>query len=323
MPDEETSPLWRALETALSDGDGADLTGLADLEPFDERDALLALHTVHDLHLAPIERLAGAERWQHHPAVAGLKWRLEADLIASLDADDATVDWALPDEPVAAVRAVAALGLVPDLYRWVAEDATAEAMITFLALEGGPDGGFDDLVATCQIGLAGEAKLEMARNYWDEMGNGTADRVHTELHRKLVRSLDMPVVAPAEQPVELLRRSALNGLLGTNRALQPEMTGALGLLELQAGPRCRQVLAGLRRLGADDDALDFYDEHAVADPRHGKDWLDKVVATLAADARFATGMVRGARWRSLVNARFFEALARRLVPERDWMDEAS
>jgi hypothetical protein len=278
---------------------------------------------VYDLHLAPIDGLAGAERWQHHPAVAALKWRLEADFIAALDADDATVDWALPDEPVAAVRAVAALGLVPDLYRWVAEDASTEAMVTFLALEGGPDGGFDDLVATCQVGLAGEAKLELARNYWDEMGNGVADRVHTELHRDMVRNLAIPVVAPAAQPLEAVRRSALNGLLATNRALQPEMIGALGLLELQAGPRCRRVLAGLRRLAASGDALAFYEEHAVADPRHGKDWLDNVVAALAPNPRFATGMVRGARWRSLVNVRFFEAVSRRLDPARHRLVRAS
>lgn len=322
MPHSESPLLARALDRALAGGEGA-LADLAAVDPFDERDGLLALLTVHDLHLAPIDRLAGAEFWQHHPAVAQLKWRLEADLVASCDADDTMVDWTLPDEPVAAVRAVAALGLVPDLYRWVAEDATAEEMMTFIALEGGPDGGFDDLVATCQVGLAGEAKLEMARNYWDEMGGGAADRVHTELHRKLVRSLDLPVIPRAEQPVESLRRSALNGLLGTNRALQPEMVGALGLLELQAGPRCRQVLTGLRRLGVDDDALDFYDEHAVTDPRHGKDWLDNVVATLATDDRFAAGMVRGARWRSLVNAQFFEAVSRMLVPHRHRMDRAS
>ena len=89
--------------------------------------------------------------------------------------------------------------------------------------------------------------------------------------------------------------------------------GALGLLELQAGPRCRRVVAGLQRLGASEDALDFYREHATVDPRHGKDWVDNAVGPLGRDPRWATGMVRGARWRSLVNAAFFEAMGRRFL----------
>jgi hypothetical protein len=95
------------------------------------------------------------------------------------------------------------------------------------------------------------------------------------------------------------------------------MVGALGLTELQAGPRCRKVLAALRRIDAPAGAFDFYEEHAVADPRHGKDWVDRVVAPLAGDPAWAERIVRGARWRSLVNRRFFDAMADRFMSERE------
>ena len=78
-----------------------------------------------------------------------------------------------------------------------------------------------------------------------------------------------------------------------------------------------KVLAALRRLDAPRDAFAFYEEHAVADPRHGKDWVDHVVAPLAADPEWARRIVRGARWRSLVNRRFFDAMAERFVPRRE------
>jgi hypothetical protein len=65
----------------------------------------------------------------------------------------------------------------------------------------------------------------------------------------------------------------------------------------------------LRRIGAGEDALDFYVEHANVDPRHGKDWVDKAVAPFDDDPRWAGGIVRGARWRSIVNAGFFDAMA--------------
>ena len=179
----------------------------------------------------------------------------------------------------------------------------------FLSFEGGPDGGFDDLVAACQIGLDGGAKVELAQNYWDEMGNGTLARVHTELHRKLTRALGLACPPRHLQPVTALERSVLTGLMATNRWLQPEMLGALGLLELQAGPRCRKVVAALERIGAGDDAIDFYAEHAAVDPRHGKDWVDKAVVPFEGDERWASGIVRGARWRFIVNEGFFASMA--------------
>jgi hypothetical protein len=314
--------LARRLDAALDDaalaGERFDAGGgaLADLsvaEPVGRRDALVTLLLIHDLHVAPIDRLGPRVHAQHHPAVAVLKRRLEARLLDELDAADRAAAWDLPAGAPAALRALAVADLVPDVYRWVADTAAPHELVEFLALEGGPDAGFDDLVAVCQLGLGGVPKVELARNYWDEMGNGLPGDVHTELHHRLVGALGLPAIPRSEQPLEALERSALGSLLATNRALQPEMVGALGLIELQAGPRCRKVLQGLTRVGAPAGAFPFYEVHADVDPRHGKDWVDHVVAPLAADPAWAAGIVRGARWRSLVNARFFAAMADRFL----------
>jgi hypothetical protein len=301
-------PLFTRLTTSLGD-DGRGLSQLADAAPVDWRDLLLTLGVIHDLHTAPLGHLDGRERFQHHPAVAALKWRLEEQLEAELVRRDEATPWRLPPGATAAMRAVGARGLVPEVYDWLARHADRDEIVAFLSIEGGPDGGFDDLVAACQIGLDGTAKLELAQNYWDEMGNGSLARVHTELHRKLSRALSLACPPREAQPVAALERSVLTGLLATNRRLQPEMLGALGLLELQAGPRCRKVVAALERIGAGDDALDFYVEHSTVDPRHGKDWVDKAVAPFDGDARWAEGIVRGARWRSIVNEGFFACMA--------------
>ena len=301
-------PLFAQLGTALADG-GRGLEALAGADPVDWRDLLLTLSAIHDLHTAALGSLDGRERLQHHPAVAAIKWRLEETLIADLARRDQTAGWDLPARPTAAMRAIAVRGLVPEVYEWLAHDAGRHEVVEFLSLEGGPDGGFDDLVAACQIGLDGTPKLELAQNYWDEMGNGSLARVHTELHRKLSRTLGLSCPPRDRQPVEALERSVLTGLLANNRWLQPELLGALGLLELQAGPRCRKVVAALERIGAGAEALDFYLEHAKVDPRHGKDWVDKAIAPFDEDPRWAAGIVRGARWRSIVNAGLFAAMA--------------
>lgn len=297
------------LDLALRRGD-AGLYGLGATDPVDERDALLALAVIHDLHLGPIDRVGPAVRFQHHPVVAELKARLESEVLRPMPQPTGDA----PDDAVREMRRIGRLDAIPAVYDWLAEDATWEQLVDFLALEGGPDAGFDDLVAVCQVGLAGEPKLELARNYWDEMGRGDASRVHTELHHLLCRAIDMPAVGRHAQPTSGLRRTALGNVLATNRYLQPELVGALGLLELQAGPRCRKVVRAMERLGASDEALAFYVEHAEVDPHHGKGWVDNVIAPLAADPAWAERMVLGARWRSEINAAFFAEMAERCVP---------
>ncbi|HUR51435.1 MAG TPA: iron-containing redox enzyme family protein [Mycobacteriales bacterium] len=303
------------LAQALQSGD---LSVLAALEPCDRRDRFLTLLALYDLHTAPLDTLGDAARLQGHPAVAELKARLEQSWLAELEevwadaepeADPSTVEGA-----VTWIRGVAVQDRLPEAYRWLAEEASREQLDAFLALEGGPDAGFDDLVAICQVGMSGEAKLELGKNYWDEMGNGTLSEVHTQLHHDVCEALRLPVVPREELPVEALERAALNGLLATNRWLQPEMLGALGLTELQAGPRCRLVLKAFDRLGVSPEAYPFYEVHADVDPVHGKDWVEKVIMpTVAQHPAWGERILRGAVWRARLNLAFFSAAHARLA----------
>ena len=310
------TPLADALAAALG-GDGPALGALHGRAAANRRDRALTLLSIYDLHTAPLELLGETVRHQGDPAVADLKQRLEATWVADLEqawrdtpglGGLPTADRATPDEAVRALRAVAARDRLPAVYRWLAEQASWPELLQFLALEGGPDGGFDDLVAICQLGLAGSAKLALAKNYWDEMGNGQPDAVHTVLHQQLVAALGLTHQSREQQPLAALERSALSGLLATNRRWQPEMIGALGLLELQAGPRCRLVLQAFDRLNAPAGAYPFYLEHAEVDPVHGLDWTEQAVAPLVAEhPGWGPRIVRGAWWRATVNLAFFQA----------------
>jgi Iron-containing redox enzyme len=277
---------------------------LHEVDSLDRRSALATLLDVHALHLAPLPTLDGAEHWQHDPRVAALKLRLEAQLLQRLDEPCVGVD-----DVVAAMQHLAHDELVPPIYDWLAEEATTEELVEFVSYEGGPDADFDDLVAVCQLGLAGLPKLTLAANFWDEMGRGRLDDVHAELHRTLADALQIAEIPLDALPIAALERKALNGLLATNRALQPEMLGSLGLIECQAGPRCRRVVTAMHRLGVPDGALPFYEEHATADPRHGKDWIAGAIAPLAgAHPEWGPRMLTGATWRATVNRRFFAAM---------------
>ncbi len=306
-----TVPLHLRLERAMAVDDHGVWADLAAATACDERDELVTLMALHDLWMAPLPSLVGRERFQLHPTVVTLKAELEArylDRVRRAVQDD---DLALAPggDAVAAMRRVGAAELVPAVYRWLSEEATWPQIVDFLAHEGGPDAGFDDLVALAQVGIHDGPKVTLGANYWDEMGRGELAAVHTVLHDRLVEASEMPRIARHELPVEALHRMALGGVLATNRSLQPELLGALGLLEMQAGPRCRAVIAALRRVDAPADTLPFYEEHAVADPRHGKEWLDHVVAPLAEQhTEWGARMVDGARWRHQANHRFFATI---------------
>ncbi|MCU1592900.1 MAG: hypothetical protein JWO12_292 [Frankiales bacterium] len=305
------------LESALQNGD---LAPLVHAEPQDRRDRFLTLLAIYDLHTAPLPSLGDRARFQGHPSVAELKSRLEQEWLRELDDQWATVvpeaDAKSVEGAVQWLRGIAVDDRLPAAYRWLADAASPQQVLEFLALEGGPDGGFDDLVAMCQVGLTGSAKLELGKNYWDEMGTGDPEGVHTVLHQRVVAALDLPFVPRDQMPVEALERAALNGLLATNRWLQPELLGALGLTELQAGPRCRMVLKAFDRIGAPKDAYPFYAEHADVDPVHGKDWVEKAVIPLVAELpAWGPRIVKGAWWRARVNLAFFESVRLSLVDQ--------
>lgn len=291
------------LRAALAMG-GPAVEGLEGAVPRGRHDRAHTLLAIYDLHMAPVARLGRAAALQWHPVLVEMKTRLERQWIDELDASPPPTG-----EAVAAMRMIAARDRVPPVYHWLAEEATWTEVVEFLAIEGGPDADFDDMVATCQLGLSGRPKLELATNYWDEMGNGRLEGVHTELHDLMVAALGMPRPDRREQSMEALERSALGGLLATNRWLQPEMLGALGLIEIQAGPRCRKVLRAFDRVGAPPAAYPFYRVHAEVDPVHGRNWLEHaILPTIAEHPSWGPRIVRGAWWRSQVNAAFFDSV---------------
>jgi hypothetical protein len=298
------TPLAATLTGALMSNDEVGLATLIDARPDNRRDRFATLLALYELHTAPLESLGDRARHQHHPALAALKQRCENDWLAELE--QLTLPAGLDAADAAgSMRTLAARDRLPGIYKWIARTASWEDIVSFLALEGGPDAGFDDLVAAAQIGLSGPAKMELAHNYWDEMGNGDPDGVHTTVHERLVEAIDMPSLPLAGLPTSALARDAFGGLLATNRWLQPEMLGALGLIELQAGPRCRLVLQGFDRCHAPAAAYPFYEVHAEVDPRHGKDWLDNAIEpTVAARPEWSARILRGAHWRSVVNGQF-------------------
>jgi len=198
------------------------------------------------------------------------------------------------------------------LFPWLAHEATLQQMKWFLAQEVAGEAGFDDLVALTQIKMPVQAKLELARNYWDEMGRGRAGAMHGPLLSDLARALD--VRADPETTVwESLALANLMVALALDRRYAYHSIGALGAIELTAPGRVGQVDRGLARLGIPRTARRYFTLHATLDLEHSAAWNREVLRPLVAEEpRAAQAIAEGALMRLRAGARCFDRYRREL-----------
>ncbi len=192
-----------------------------------------------------------------------------------------------------------------ELFSWLADEASLEDMRWFLTQETAGEAGFDDLVALTQVKLPQRAKLELARNYWDEMGRGRAAAMHGELLAHLVRSLDLqPAVHTTVWPALALGNLMIG--LAADRHYAYHSLGALGAIELTAPGRVVQVARGLERLGFSKQDRLYFEVHATLDLKHAHDWITEVLVPLACERPETTKwFAEGALMRLNAGARCF------------------
>ena len=176
----------------------------------------------------------------------------------------------------------------------------------FLGQEVAGEAGFDDLLALTQLRMPTTAKLEMARNYWDELGRGQRSGMHGLMLERLADALTVRL--PIEETVwPSLALANLMVALAWNRHYAYQAVGALGVIELTAPGRAEQVNAALKRLGVAAGARQYFALHATLDVKHAAAWNEQVLHTLvAADPRCAVAIAEGALLRLRAGARCFD-----------------
>ena len=191
------------------------------------------------------------------------------------------------------------------LFPFLADEATLEQMRWVLRQEVAGEAGFDDLIALTQLRMPVRAKLELARNYWDEMGRGRASAMHGPLLADLARAIGAEAVLE-ETVWESLALANLLVALAFDRRYAYHSVGALGAVELTAPTRVGYVDHGLARLGVSKSARRYFSLHATLDVQHSASWNREVLAPLVADdARCAHAIAEGALMRLRAGARCF------------------
>jgi pyrroloquinoline quinone (PQQ) biosynthesis protein C len=205
----------------------------------------------------------------------------------------------------------------PYYTEFIRGQAQREDLRTYVIQESLVDGRFDDLLAMMQIGTSGGGKMEIARNFWDEMGNGEPEEVHTHLFNKIYEVFDLE---EAEFEGAMTANDLLSGnlvvLLCRYRHLYPEAVGYLGMTEWLVPDRFRNVVGAWERLGLPDVGITYHRLHITVDSRHATGWFHNVVLPMASSEYMRRGVARGSLWRVNSSARHLdERLTKIRVPD--------
>ena len=176
------------------------------------------------------------------------------------------------------------------LFAFLAQRATMEQMRWFLTQEVAGEAGFDDLTALTQLRMPVQAKLEMARNYWDEMGRGNRRGMHGPMLDTLARHLGLDPRPETTVWQALALANTMAGL-AANRRYAYQSVGALGIIEQTAPSRAGLVAQGLKRLGVPADHRHYFDLHAVLDVKHSAAWNAEAIRPLVAENPVHAGAI--------------------------------
>jgi hypothetical protein len=266
-------------------------------------------------------RLARSNEKRLRPALGSDDWRadlaeerevkaLEAEFVERERRGVAARAASAPHDPEGFIRWYEDLretgpGQDDPLFPWLAETASLAEMRWFIVQEIGGEAGFEDLVALTQIRFSTTAKLELARNYWDEMGRGNRKGMHGPLLTDLGTALGVRAAVDTTA-WESLALTNMMVALAANRRYAYQSIGALGVIEMTAPGRAVHVARGLRRLGVSPTASHYFALHAVLDVKHSAAWNREIIHSIVAEEpRAATAIAEGALLRLTCGERCF------------------
>lgn len=262
-------------------------------------------------------------RTRINPALPQLDWRQQLHLKSKMELFEGELierereeimEWAAqaPTAPEDLLRWFEELihigpGQNDPLFPWLAQHATKSQMTWFIQQEVAGEAGFEDLTALTQIKFSSRPKLEMARNYWDEMGRGQERGMHGPMLAKVAEELglgDYDLHQIEAEPLALA-----NTLLGLalHRRYAYHAVGALGAIELTAPARAHLVYQGLKRLGLSGEGQRYYLLHSTLDVKHSLAWNQEVILPLVQEnPKCARALAEGALMRLNLGAKCFK-----------------
>jgi len=203
------------------------------------------------------------------------------------------------------------------IFDYLANRSTQKEMSYFFSQEVTIDPRFDDLIALMQVGISDlSIKLELAENYWDEMGNGSLEDIHSLMFAHLCDELD--VFEEGEGFSGVLARASWQALACSNTLLYSVLhrknfdlaLGALGAVELISPLHFTFLTKGFGRLGLSEKAKRYHELHIAIDARHGNGWLHNAIVPRAEKYENARNQIfKGATLRMNTSLDYYNYIA--------------
>jgi hypothetical protein len=279
-------------------------------DPLSDDDLHLALYVCYELHYRSFSRVD--PYWEWEPALIAARLELEEPFERALR-ELVPTDPTPPQDVERRLRALAAGDDGPSLSRHIERHAGLGEFREFVVHRSAYQLKEADPHSWAVPRLSGRAKEALIEVQADEYGGGRPGRMHSTLFERTMRALRLDSTYGAylnHLPGTTLATVNLMSLFGLHRRLRGAIVGHLAMFEMTSPVPNRRYATGLRRLGADGGALEFYDEHveadavheaiaahdlaqglAVAEPNLAADVLFGAAALLALEDRFARALL--------------------------------
>ena len=269
-------------------------------------DLQLALWLSYELHYRGLPGVPDELEWD--PRLLAVRRDLEDRLLAALTAVIPEVDAVEPGEVPARLEKLVVADDGPSLSQYLQRQATIEQFREFVQHRSVYHLKEADPHSWGIPRLAGAAKVALVEIQADEYGGGRPERMHAELFRATMRGLgldDRYAGYLDRTPGSTLAVSNAMSFFGLHRRWRGALAGHLAAFEMTSSAPNRRYARGLRRLGGDDAAARFYDEHVVADAVHEQLAAHDLCGSLAlAEPELAGDILFGAAVALELDARF-------------------
>lgn len=295
---EPRGPLSEALGRVLRGG-GSGWFGVGSAavdDPLGDDDLHLSLYLCYELHYRGLPGVDARLEWD--PAVLTFRAALERAFEGALREQVGTTERAEPARLPHVLRSLAR-DETGTLSRFLERTATLEQFREFLIHRSAYHLKEADPHSFAIPRLSGAAKTAIAEIQADEYGGGRPEWMHASLFAATMRALGLDDAEGRwldRIPGSTLASVNAMSLFGLHRRLRGAAVGHLAMFELTSTTPNRRYGNGLRRLGFDEEATRFFDEHVEADAVHEAIAADDLVGSLvAAEPELAPDVLFGAR----------------------------
>ncbi len=284
---------------------------LTDADPLFDHDTAFALYLCYELHYQGLPDVD--EAWEWEPTLLHERRRLEHDLERRLVQLVGPVPIGVSrDRTVDELTRLSTAEGGRSLSAHMVERGTLEQMREFAVHRSAYQLKEADPHTWGIPRLAGRAKAALVDIQRGEYGDGVAADVHATLFAEVMEELGLdPTYGHYLDRLPGITLSTCNlvSLFGLHRGWRAALVGHLALFEMcSVGPMGRYS-AALERLGLGPRATRFYEQHVIADERHGVVALHDMAARLVEQEPFLGGeVVFGARCLTAVEGLFTEHL---------------